>query len=329
MNILNYVDFFSEKKILIIGDVMIDSYLWGDVKRISPEAPVPILSRTRRENRLGGAANVAKNIQFMGAEPILAGVLGKDSNAEIFKDLLTQKNNIASRYLFTDSSRPTSTKTRIISSGQQLLRIDEEVITPLSPDVESAFIQNVLRAFSEQNIDAVIFEDYDKGVITENVIKKVTNTANEKNIPVFVDPKRRNFFEYSDVTLFKPNFAEFTSGLNIDVEKNDFNSLLDFAKQHRQKYNIKNLLITLSEHGVLLCGDEDIVIPAQKRQIADVSGAGDTVISVLALCYASGMKMENAARVANIAGGIVCEKPGVVPIDLKELISECQRILHS
>jgi D-glycero-beta-D-manno-heptose-7-phosphate kinase len=328
MNILNYIDFFPEKKILIVGDIMIDSYLWGDVKRISPEAPVPILSRTRREHRLGGAANVAKNIHFLGAEPILVGVVGNDANAELFEELLSQKNNIGSRYLVKDSTRPTSIKTRIISNGQQLLRIDDEVIHPLSAIAEAAFIEKIVLAFSEQKIDAVIFEDYDKGVITEKVIETVTRMANDSNIPVFVDPKRRNFFEYSNVTLFKPNFAEFTNGLNIDVEKNDFDTLLELAQQHKNKYNIKNLLITLSEHGMLLCGDECMIIPAQKRQIADVSGAGDTVISVLTLCYASGMKMENAARVANIAGGIVCEKPGVVPIDLKELINECQRILH-
>lgn len=307
---------------------MVDSYLWGSVKRISPEAPVPILSRSRREHRLGGAANVARNLKHLGANPLICSVIGEDINGEEFRTLLTENNGITDKYVINDPERPTTIKTRIISGGQQLLRVDDEVTEPLSLEIEAHLFESIKRCLSENKIDAVIVEDYDKGIITVDLITKLNELLKPVSIPVFVDPKRKNFFAYKNVTLFKPNFNEFCAGINKDLEKDDINEIEKQALLYKQKYNIKNMLITLSEHGMLLSGEENIHIPAQKRDIADVSGAGDTVISVIALCYSAGMPMEMAAKAANIAGGLVCTKSGVVPIELDELLTECNRIYN-
>ncbi|MFB6317580.1 bifunctional heptose 7-phosphate kinase/heptose 1-phosphate adenyltransferase [Saccharicrinis sp. FJH54] len=326
MFISNYIDSFKSKHILIIGDVMVDSYLWGSVKRISPEAPVPILSRSRREHRLGGAANVARNIKQLGAIPLICSVIGDDSNGSEFRTLLNEKNQITDRYIVSDPSRPTTIKTRIISGGQQLLRVDDEVTDPLSHDIELELEKTIEQCIRENTIDAVIIEDYDKGIISEELIQKINELFIPLTVPVFVDPKRKNFFSYKNVTLFKPNFNEFCAGINKDLEKDDIVEIEKQAKLYKEKYNIRNMLITLSEHGMLLSGEENLHIPAQKRDIADVSGAGDTVISVIAVCYSAGMPMEMAAKAANIAGGLVCTKSGVVPVDMDELLRECERI---
>ncbi|MFC0875992.1 bifunctional heptose 7-phosphate kinase/heptose 1-phosphate adenyltransferase [Saccharicrinis sp. FJH2] len=328
MFISNYTESFKTKHILIIGDVMVDSYLWGSVKRISPEAPVPILSRSRREHRLGGAANVARNIKHLGATPLICSVIGDDTNGSEFRTLLAEKNQITDRYIVSDPSRPTTIKTRIISGGQQLLRLDDEVTDPLSDAIEDELEKSIERCLKENSVDAVIIEDYDKGIISEQLIEKINELFVPLSVPVFVDPKRKNFFSYKNVTLFKPNFNEFCAGINKDLEKDDITEIEKQAHIYKEKFNIKNMLITLSEHGMLLSGEENLHIPAQKRDIADVSGAGDTVISVIALCYAAGMPMEMAAKAANIAGGLVCTKSGVVPVDLDELLKECDRIYN-
>lgn len=328
MVLSNYIHSFKTKNIIVIGDVMIDSYLWGDVKRISPEAPVPIISRSKREHRLGGAANVARNLKYLGATPFICSVIGDDSIAYEFRKLLTDKNNITDKYLLNDPSRPTTIKTRIISNGQQLLRVDDEVTHNLVPEIEAQLLNSIQACLNENTIDAIILEDYDKGIISENLIKSVVKLAKQSAIPIFVDPKKKNFFSYNDVTLFKPNFSEFCTGLNIEIEKNDFEEIEKQADLYRAEHNIEYMLITLSEHGMLLSGKESFRISAQKRDIADVSGAGDTVISVIALCYSAGMPMEMAAKAANIAGGLVCTKPGVVPIDLEELLKESNRVYN-
>lgn len=326
MFISNYIDAFKTKNILILGDVMVDSYLWGSVKRISPEAPVPILSRSRREHRLGGAANVARNLKHLGANPLICSVIGNDINGAEFRSLLVDKNEISDNYIINDNNRPTTIKTRIISGGQQLLRVDDEVTDPLSKEIESQLLKTLQLCISENTIDAVIIEDYDKGIISEDLLIAINDLLMPLSVPVFVDPKRKNFYAYKNVTLFKPNFNEFCSGINMDLEKDDIEEIEKQAILYRKEYNIKNMLITLSEHGMLLSGENTIHIPAQKRDIADVSGAGDTVISVIALCYSAGMPMEMAAKAANIAGGLVCTKSGVVPVNLDELLNECNKI---
>lgn len=312
---------FSQHKVLVIGDVMIDSYLMGKVERISPEAPVPVISMIEQENRLGGAANVALNIQALGAVPILCAVVGNDANADIFRNLLADKN-ITPEGILSDPNRITTVKTRIISGRQHLMRVDRETDKPLSLQTEKLFVQHVKEILDKYTISAIIFEDYDKGVITPEVISAIVALARKKNIPSLVDPKKRNFLDYSDTTLFKPNFKELTEGLKIDLKKNDGPGLFEAAQQLHKK-GIKYVLVTLSEHGVFISdGNSYKLIPAEIRDISDVSGAGDTVISVASLCMSSGMNEVITAQVANIAGGLVCEKVGVVPIDKEQLISE-------
>lgn len=300
---------------------MIDSYLIGKVERISPEAPVPIISMTEQENRLGGAANVALNVQALGAEPLLCAVVGTDDRAEVLKSLLTE-NNISPEGIFTDPDRITTVKTRIIAGRQHLMRVDRETDKPLTLTTERAFIEHIAGLLEKYSISAVIFEDYDKGVITPEVIASVVTLAKEKNIPTLVDPKKRNFLNYNGTTLFKPNFKELTEGLKIDLKKNDAAGLFEAAKILHKK-GIRYVLVTLSEYGVFISDGENYrLIPAEIRDISDVSGAGDTVISVASLCMSAGMDVVLTAQIANIAGGLVCEKVGVVPVDKKQLLEE-------
>jgi D-glycero-beta-D-manno-heptose-7-phosphate kinase len=311
----------NQYKVLIIGDVMIDSYLMGKVDRISPEAPVPIISMIEQENRLGGAANVALNIQSLGATPILCAVVGIDDNADLLRKLLAE-NNISDEGIISDPSRITTVKTRIISGRQHLMRVDREIDKSLALQIEARFIQHILSLMEKHVVNAIIFEDYDKGIITPDVISAIVTEANTKNIPTLVDPKKRNFLNYDETTLFKPNFKELAEGLKIDLKKNDTAALFEAAKNLHQK-GIKYVLITLSEYGVFISDGQNYkLIPAEIRDISDVSGAGDTVISVASLCLAAGMDPIETAKIANLAGGLVCEKIGVVPIDKQQLLDE-------
>ncbi len=313
---------FNNHNVMVIGDVMVDSYLWGSVSRISPEAPVPIVSCTKRENRLGGAANVAENIRSLGAKPVICSVIGKDEKGEIFKDILKSQDLVGDGLIETDA-RPTTIKTRIISNNQQLLRVDQEIEDYLSAELEHKLTDRILAVINGRKIDAIIFQDYDKGVITPGLIERVISYANEKSIPTFVDPKKRNFNTYKNATLFKPNFRELTSGLNIDIDKKDFNSVFNAAKLLHKHGAFDLVLITLSELGILISDSKNYhVVPAVVRDVADVSGAGDTVIATAALAFLSGMSPKQIAALANLAGGIVCERPGVFPIEKKLLLKD-------
>jgi rfaE bifunctional protein kinase chain/domain len=314
---------FSKMNILIIGDVMIDAYLWGEVTRISPEAPVPIVSKTTHENRLGGAGNVALNIQSLGANPILCAVIGNDEKSKTFLELLND-NALSSEGIIRSNERITTVKTRIISQNHHLLRIDEEDSSPISKNLEHELLHNIRHILTLYKIDAIIFEDYDKGVITPTVISEIVVEAKKLSIPTLVDPKKRNFTDYKGVSFFKPNFKEFKEGLKIEIDKGDQAKLLSEAKAFLQSSDNKCIMITLAEHGVFICKpDSHSFFPAQIRNIADVSGAGDTVISVSALCMAAKLPENEVAQIANMAGGLVCEKPGVVPIDKSLLLEEC------
>lgn len=314
---------FDGFKIVVIGDAMVDAYLWGKVDRISPEAPVPIVACTNQENRLGGAANVALNIQALGASPILCSVVGDDSNGKILKELLSAEN-LSDEGLYVDYSRPTTVKSRIISDNQHLLRVDWEKTDNLLPDVEVAFTNHILSIVERHKVDAIVFEDYDKGAITSELIRRVVEKARAKGIPTLVDPKKRNFAAYKGVTLFKPNYKELVEGLKLDVKKNDFEGIFSAAKYIHRQMDVELVFITLSELGVFISnGVTYNSIPAHMREIADVSGAGDTVISTASLCLAAGLSPEETAIIANIAGGLVCEKVGVVPINKQLLIEEC------
>lgn len=326
MNFSDIFKTFNQKNILVIGDIMLDDYLWGDVNRISPEAPVPILGCKHRESRLGGAANVALNLKSLGANPILASVVGDDGNGNNLRSILVSKRSISDKYIISDPERPTTVKTRILSNGQQLLRIDDETTHPLSQDIASLLLKTINCAFDDQEIHAVIFEDYDKGVLNARIIEEITHIANMRGIPSFADPKKENFFDYKNITLFKPNFKEFCAGINTQISSGDIQTITQHSKQFLNESKNKYLLITLSEHGILLAGDSTHHFPAVKRDISDVSGAGDTVISVISLCYISGIPIDQSAKIANIAGGLVCEKSGVVPISKEELLKELERI---
>ncbi len=312
---------FNHFNILIIGDVMIDTYFWGKVDRISPEAPVPIISRSNIEHRLGGAGNVALNVQSLGATPFLCSVIGNDDKSIVLKKLL-KKRGLSDIGIVLDDTRITTIKTRVISDNQHLLRIDEEITENISDETQTAFINRLSSIISEKRIDGIIFEDYDKGVITSEIIESVVKIAGTSGIPTLVDPKKRNFMNYHGVTLFKPNFKELIEGLKLDIEKNDYEGLHEASNMLRKKLNIDMVMATLSELGIYISNNGSYHnIPAEIRDIADVSGAGDTVISTASLCLAAGLKPKNIAYISNLAGGIVCEKVGVVPID-KELLKE-------
>ncbi|MFC2151135.1 bifunctional heptose 7-phosphate kinase/heptose 1-phosphate adenyltransferase [Bacteroidota bacterium] len=313
---------FNQFNILIIGDIMLDSYMWGKVNRISPEAPVPIIMSSKQENRLGGAANVALNVQALGANPILCAVVGNDSKAKTFYSLL-KKRKLSSEGILEDDSRKTTVKTRIIADNQHLLRVDEEIDHELEPETEKQFINKILTILADKQIDAIIFEDYDKGCITPNVIKNIVEFANNNNIPTLVDPKKRNFMEYKNVTLFKPNFKELVEGSKIDIKKGDFDGIFSASEKLKSELSCKYQLITLSELGVFINYNNTYkTIPAEIRDIADVSGAGDTLIGTASLCLAAGLEPELVAGISNLAGGLVCEKIGVVPINKEQLLLE-------
>ena len=318
---------FRKQKVLIIGDVMIDTYLWGRVDRISPEAPVPVLSNIHVEKRLGGAANVALNIKAMGAVPILCSVIGDDDRGREFIDLMNTQN-LTDVAIIIDSKRVTTMKTRVISGNQHLLRLDEEQDDYINPDPEKKLIDIVENMLTEGKIDSVIFQDYDKGVITPKVIQDVVKVANKKKVPILVDPKKRNFLTYEKVTLFKPNFKELNQGLKSEIDKHDLESIASAMENLRESRNHKMVMVTLSELGIMINDKNDYHhISAEIRDISDVSGAGDSVISLACLCLAAGLPPIEIAALSNLAGGQVCERAGVVPVDRLQLMAEFKAFL--
>lgn len=322
-------DHFETLKVLVIGDVMIDAYLWGKVERISPEAPVPVVSVTHRENRLGGAANVGLNLKSLGAIPLMCSVIGNDEKGKLFLELM-QKEGLSTQGIMSHPSRKTTVKSRVISHGQHLLRVDDEMDSNLPEDTANQFSQHILSLLKSEKPNAIVFEDYDKGCLSKSTIKQIVDEANKMNIPTLVDPKKRNFLHYRGVTLFKPNFKELTEGMKLEISKSDFDQIEKASAKFRLDMNIKYTLITLSEHGMYIGGSEcSHHLPAEIRDIADVSGAGDTVVSVASLCLASGITPYQLAAIANLAGGLVCEKVGVVPIDKEQLKNECIHFFQS
>lgn len=330
MTLNDFASKLKDLKILIVGDVMIDSYMWGSVTRISPEAPVPVVAIDHREQRLGGAANVALNIESMGAKPYICSVLGSDDASKNFLSIMYQ-HDMDKRGILNSDDRITTVKSRVIGNNMHIVRVDEETTRPLSALDEEGLIARVERIVKMMHIDAIIFQDYDKGCITPHVIDAVTELALRKHIVTTVDPKHRNFRHYHDVTLFKPNLKELKEGLNIDINDSDPHTLLlDLDKAaitlHEQQH-MQIVFITLSEKGIYACdfrGKEptSLLLPAHLRTISDVSGAGDTVISVATVALAAGMELRDVLHYANMAGGIVCEQVGVVPIDKDRLLHE-------
>jgi rfaE bifunctional protein kinase chain/domain len=309
--------------VLVIGDVMVDSYIWGDVARISPEAPVPVVSIHKEEKRLGGAANVARNILALGAKPILCSAIGADEAGQTFLEVM-KKRGLPIDGIVSSEGRTTSMKERILSGYQQLLRVDKESLEPLDRKTREALLRTVERHLSE--VDVVIFEDYDKGVLSRNLIRKVVEMGRAKGIPTVVDPKKENFFAYQHVTLFKPNLKEIRDGMKLDFDARDNDALANAVRQLREKLDIEMALITRSELGVYMdAGGERNFIPAHIRSVSDVSGAGDTVVSTAALCLALELPPRIIAGLSNLAGGLVCEHLGVVPVDKGHLIQEARK----
>jgi D-glycero-beta-D-manno-heptose-7-phosphate kinase len=321
---------FNNLNVLIIGDVMVDSYIWGKVNRISPEAPVPIVEVEKRENRLGGAANVALNIKAMGANPVLCSVVGDDLKGKEFMDLL-RAEGMDDMGMVISRERITTTKFRVIGNKMQLLRVDEEVVHPLSNN-DNKFLSDRFRTvLAKFSPDVIIFQDYDKGVITTQLISSVIELARGKNIPVAVDPKKKNFLFYRNVTLFKPNLKEISEGLNLEIRSYHGDELKNAVEALRNLLQPEIVLVTLSDKGILVDYEEggdhrSHIMPSIVRSVSDVSGAGDTVISVASLCLAKKINPEEMAFISNLAGGQVCEKVGVVPVDKNRLLNEIIRM---
>ncbi len=321
-------DRFSRMNIMIIGDVMIDSYMWGKVDRISPEAPIPVVSVINRENRLGGAANVALNIQSLGGVPLLCSITGNDAKKDVFMELLREKGMSGDGILIRDDRR-TTLKTRIIGSNQHLLRVDEESNEIIGKDAENQFIDKIRSLISQGKPDAIIFEDYDKGVLTPGVIREIISTAGKMDIPVTADPKKRNFNRYRNVDLFKPNLKELAEGMKTELSKNNVEGITIAARKIQESLNIRYLLVTLSEMGIFLRhAGMSKLFPTEVLDVADVSGAGDTVISVATACLAAGADPETMAIISNLAGGLVCGKVGVVPVHRGQLHEETVKLFR-
>ena len=327
MNYKDLFDKFNGLRILVIGDVMLDAYVMGKVNRISPEAPVPIVSLENEDARIGGAGNVALNLLALGAKPVICGVIGEDSSGDKLLNLF-EKNGISTDGLVKSIARKTTVKTRVISNKQQLLRIDSESTFPLL-ESEEIKLNNTIQNIINQGVDGIIFEDYNKGVLTDSVIQNTIKIAKEKDIPTAVDPKKENFLSYKGVSLFKPNLKELKEGLNLNF---DFNSNKDLFEKGievlEEKLQNEISFVTLSENGVFIKNQtEKYYVPAHMRSISDVSGAGDTVIAVATLCLISGASTKQIAQISNLAGGLVCEKSGVVSISKNDLFSEVSELL--
>jgi rfaE bifunctional protein kinase chain/domain len=323
MTIQELLATFKTKRILVIGDVMIDAYMLGKVHRVSPEAPVPIVSLEKQEQRLGGAANVALNLLSLGATPILCSVVGNDREGDQLKQLV-QQEGMPITGIISSAARVTTVKTRVIGNNQHLLRIDGEDTHPLTADENNDFFTAIEAIIAQEKIDAIIFEDYNKGVLTPTIIAQVIALANEKNIPTTVDPKKDNFLAYKGVTLFKPNLKELKEGVGIECSFQDQAAFHEAINVLESSLQNDITFVTLSEHGVFIKqNDVSFHNPAHMRNIADVSGAGDTVISVATLCLTANCTIQTIASLANLSGGLVCEKSGVVTIQPEQLLAEC------
>jgi D-glycero-beta-D-manno-heptose-7-phosphate kinase len=322
-------DQFRTTRVGVIGDIMLDTYWWGHVERISPEAPVPVVTLDKREYRIGGAGNVALNLAALQAPVTSFSVIGNDEEGTIVKELLA-KNNIHPGYLLSSPARITTSKARIISRNQQMMRLDSETTKDLSVEEEHKIIESVKTYIQKEQPQVMIFEDYNKGVLTELVITEVINLCKQNGVITAVDPKRRNFFAYCGVDIFKPNLKEVKEGLNLLIDQIDLDSMQQIHRQLTEKLQHQISLITLSEKGVFYqCQDQARIVPSHLRNVADVSGAGDTVIAVAALVYAATRDVALMAEMANIAGGLVCEQVGTVAVDKNLLLRECALLLGS
>jgi rfaE bifunctional protein kinase chain/domain len=311
---------FSGKRVMVVGDLMIDEYLIGQVSRISPEAPVPVVEVEEESHRLGGAANVALNIASLGIEPVMVGIIGNDLAGDKLIQRF-QKRKVKPDGVLKIDGRPTTVKTRIIGDSQHIARVDREQSTYLNTEEENQLIEKAMELVD--TVDAVILEDYNKGVLTENLILNIINRANDKGKIITVDPKFKNFLKYQNVTLFKPNIKETEEALAIKVSTDK--DLMDAGKALIEKLKSKGVLITRGAQGMSLFEDDGNVthVESRVRKVADVSGAGDTVISTLTAALTAGSTLQESATIANYAAGIVCEYVGIVPVENEKLYRVC------
>jgi rfaE bifunctional protein kinase chain/domain len=318
---------FANTKIGVVGDIMLDTYWWGSVDRISPEAPVPIVSLQRKETRVGGAANVALNLRALGAPTTLFAVVGKDAEGDELNTLL-KAEGIDTQYIQSSASRVTTNKVRIMGRNQQMMRLDHENTHDINVDESKVLLDHFYAYVEKEQPALIILEDYNKGVLTPDIIESIITYCNEKGIPTAVDPKQKNFLAYKNCTLFKPNLKEVKEGLKIEVPTIDLAHMQQVHQALHAALNHTISFITLSEHGVFYAQEnKQQLIPTHIRNIADVSGAGDTVIAVASLVYAYSKDMALAAEIANIAGGLVCELVGTAPIDKALLANEVKKLL--
>ena len=318
---------FHNTKIGVVGDIMLDTYWWGSVDRVSPEAPVPVVALKKKEIRVGGAANVALNLSALGAPTTLFAIIGKDAEGAELKGLL-EKEGIQTKYIQTSTTRVTTNKVRVMGRNQQMMRLDHEHTNDLITAEEDALIASFIEYVQTEKPALIVLEDYNKGVLTERVIHTILDFCKVHDIPTAVDPKQKNFLAYKGCTIFKPNLKEVKEGLNVKLDAVDISNLnkVHVALQKSLAHEIS--FITLSEHGVYYATKSaQKLIPTHIRNISDVSGAGDTVIAVASLTYAATKNMSLAAELANIAGGLVCELVGTAPIDKKTLQDEVVKLL--
>lgn len=313
---------FAGKKIAVIGDMMLDSYYWGAVKRISPEAPVPVVEVENEFNRFGGAANVALNIARLGGVPYPIGVIGYDNDGAVFSSLL-EEEKIESSGLITDDKRPTTAKTRVIAHNQHVLRIDKESKEYIDDTTEKKLF-SYFESISG-GIDGIILQDYNKGVLTPSLIKKIISLARKRDLLITVDPKFNNFFEYKNVTVFKPNRKEASDVLGTKITSSE--DITVAGNKLLNRLHAKYILLTLGEGGIAVFekGNAEKRMPTKAIKVADVSGAGDTVISTLTMSLASGANILESCYLANYAAGIVCGEVGIVPIERKKLFSTVEK----
>lgn len=317
----------TKLKVAVVGDVMLDTYWWGHVERISPEAPVPVVSVDKREQRIGGAGNVALNVAALGANVAVISILGYDDDGRQLKELL-QKNNIDTTYTLSSYKRITTNKIRIISRNQQMMRLDAEHVNDLEGEDEEKLFEQLEKYVHSEKPNVVILEDYNKGILTFTLIEKIIDLCNKHGIISAVDPKKKNFFTYKNASLFKPNLKEVKESFHILSNEIDQNLLSDLHKKLSEKLHHSISLITLSDKGVFYeSKDGSKIIPSHLRNVADVSGAGDTVIAVASLMYAATKNVALMAEIANIAGGLVCEEVGTAAIDRGKLLEECKHLL--
>jgi rfaE bifunctional protein kinase chain/domain len=318
---------FNSLKVGVIGDVMLDTYMWGSVERISPEAPVPVVSLHKKDYRIGGAGNVALNVQSLGAEVFVLSVIGKDEDGDRLEQLFAEKN-IHTHHLIRSARRITTSKTRIISRNQQMMRLDAEITRDLDETDTISLLDKIKVFIARDKPDVIIFEDYNKGILTEKVIQEVIALCKKAGVLTAADPKRKNFFSYKSVDIFKPNLKEVKEGLNLLLDEINSDVLENIHKELAGVLHHAVTFITLSEKGVYYQQNNNAaLIASHLRNVSDVSGAGDTVIAVASLVYAATKNVHLMAEVANIAGGLVCEEVGTVAVNKDKLLEECELLL--